>query len=87
MKKIRFSKDSDVITVFNNQPHNEILGNSQCVVDGLKGIVEYTREKITVNLGKYFVTFMGDGLGINSFSPEGAIVEGNIISLEFSQYD
>lgn len=87
MKKLRLSKDVDVITPFKNQPHIEILGNSQCIVDGLKGIVEYTREKITINLGKYFVTFYGDALGINSFSPEGAIVEGNIISLEFSQYD
>lgn len=87
MKKIRNRKDRDIIVPLNSEPHIEILGNSQCIVDGLKGVVEYKKEKIVINLGKYYVSFHGDDLYINSFSTEGAIVEGNIMSLEFSQYD
>jgi sporulation protein YqfC len=69
------------------KPRLEITGSNECVVDGLMGIVEYSNEKIKVNLGKYFVTFYGDGLFINSFSHEGAVVEGSINSLEFERYD
>ena len=64
-------------------PSLEIRGNSECIVDGLKGISEYSSEKIRINLGKISVSFLGDGLFINSFSPEGATVEGTIISVEF----
>jgi sporulation protein YqfC len=77
------SKNTDDIIVYANEPHLHITGNSECVVDGLKGIVEYTSQKIKINLGKYFVTFLGDDLYINSFSHEGAVVQGIIVSMEF----
>lgn len=69
--------------VFSNEPRLELNGSTQCVVDGLKGICEYNHDRIKIDLGKYCVTFFGDGLYINSFSYDGAIVEGNIISMEF----
>ena len=64
-------------------PCLEIRGNSECKVEGLKGISEYSSEKIRINLGKFSVSFLGDGLFINTFSPEGATVEGTIVSVEF----
>lgn len=76
-------KNTDDIVTYTHSPHLELVGNSECVVDGLKGIIEYTKEKIKINLGKYFVTFIGDELYINSFSHEGAVVQGTIISVEF----
>ena len=76
-------KSKDNIISYTNEPHLELVGNSQCIVDGLKGIAVYTAQKIKVNLGKYYVTFFGDNLFINAFSYEGAIVEGTIVSLEF----
>ena len=75
------SKDN--IISYTYASHLEITDNSRCVVDGLKGIVSYSSDKIKVNLGKYCVTFFGDNLFINAFSLEGAIIEGTIISLEF----
>lgn len=80
-------KNTDDIVTYTNIPHLELVGNSECVVDGLKGIIEYTKEKIKINLGKYFVTFLGDGLYINSFSHEGAVIQGTIISVEFESND
>ena len=73
----------DNIVSYTYDSNLEITGNSKCVIDGLKGIAAYSSDKIKVNLGKYYVTFFGDNLFINAFSPEGAIVEGTIISLEF----
>ena len=75
------NKDSIIGAVI--LPRIELIGNSQCVIDGLKSIEVYSQDKIKVNLGKHFVTFFGDNLFINAFSPEGAIVEGLIVSLEF----
>lgn len=80
-------KHREDILSYSGTPHIELNGSTQCVINGLKGINEYTKEKIKINLGKYFIVFYGDELYINSFSYEGAIVEGNIISLEFESYD
>lgn len=65
------------------KPRLEMTGR-ECLVDGLQSIIEYSSDKITLNLGKQVITFFGDDLRINSFTREGAIVEGNIISMEFS---
>lgn len=65
----------------------EIIGVGECVVDGLKSICEYSADKIKMDLGKNYVTFFGDCLRIDSFSPRGAIVQGTIVSLEFDNHD
>lgn len=65
------------------KPRLEMTGR-ECLVDGLQSIVEYSNDKITVSLGSQIITFLGDDLHINSFTREGAIVEGNIVSMEFS---
>ncbi|MDD6620468.1 MAG: YabP/YqfC family sporulation protein [Eubacteriales bacterium] len=65
------------------KPRIEMAG-SECLVDGLEGIIEYSSTKIQVSLGTQIITFWGDDLRINSFTREGAVVEGNIMSMEFS---
>ena len=76
-------KHRDEIIAYTTAPHLEIVGNTECVIDGIKGILEYTKDKIKIDFGKYAVTFVGDELCIDSFSHEGAVVEGTIISVEF----
>lgn len=80
-------KHNDDIISYASSPHLEIVGDSQCVVDGLQGILEYTKERIKIDLGKYAVLFIGSDLYINSLSHEGAVVEGTIISMEFCSND
>lgn len=75
--------DGEAVFDYTLSPHIELVGTSQCVIDGLKSIIEYSAEKIKIDLGKYSVTLVGDGLFINSFSCEGATVEGTIVALEF----
>ena len=64
-------------------PHVHLIGSSQCVVDGLKGICEYKRERVNINLGKYCLLVVGNGLCINELSPDGAVIEGDILSVEY----
>ena len=84
IKKLREEKN---IVSYALQPHIEICGTDECVLDGIKGISKYSNDAITVCLGKFNVSFFGDNLYINSFSSEGAVLRGNIISMEFSSDD
>ena len=80
-------KYRDDIVAYANAPRLEIVGDSQCVVDGLRGILEYTKDRIKIDLGKYAVLFIGSDLYINALSHEGAVVEGTLISMEFCSHD
>ncbi len=82
MKK-RSQKPSNYDYFF-GKPRLEMTGR-ECLVDGLKSVVEYSDSKIIISLGSRLITFFGDELCINSFTKDGAIVEGNIISMEFSE--
>lgn len=86
MKKISIKEKLSVSPkeLLFGEPRIEMSGN-ECLVDGMQSIIEYSDTKITVSLGSQQITFLGDGLRINFFTGEGAVVEGNIISMEFSQ--
>lgn len=88
MKKFSLRELTDFpLEYYTGEPHLEIIGNFECVVDGLKSIVEYSSDKIKLNIGKRAVTFFGEDLHINSFTPQGAVVQGFIMSMEFSDAD
>ncbi|MBQ7202734.1 MAG: YabP/YqfC family sporulation protein [Eubacterium sp.] len=76
-------KSREDIIEYATSPHIELVGNHECVVDGLKGILEYTKDRVKVDLGKINAIISGCELSIDSFSKEGAVVCGTIISLEF----
>lgn len=87
MKKIKERKKNKIskapFDYYFGKPRIEMTG-SECLVDGLESIIEYSPTKIQVSLGSQLITFWGDDLRINSFTREGAVVEGNILSMEFS---
>lgn len=88
MKKIKLRELTDFpIDYYTGEPHIEIIGNYECVVDGLKSILEYSSDRIKLCIGKRAVTFHGEDLHINAFTPEGAIVQGTILSVEYSDAD
>ena len=80
IKKIKRSK-KEFDYIF-GKPRLEIAGG-ECLVDGLKSVVEYSDTKISVSLGSQIIVFNGFDLKINSFTKEGAIIEGNITYMEF----
>lgn len=85
MKKIKLKEKvkPEPYDYYFGRPRLEMTGR-ECLVDGLQSILEYSSDKITLSLGTQIITFFGDELRINSFTREGAVVEGNIISMEFS---
>ena len=63
--------------------HIELVGNCECIVDGCKGIIEYTNSYIKLSLGEKIITFTGDDLNIISMNFENVMIEGNILQIEF----
>ncbi|MDD6659208.1 MAG: YabP/YqfC family sporulation protein [Eubacteriales bacterium] len=82
-KSKKADKESDAFEYYFGKPRLEMTGR-ECLVDGLERIIEYSSTKITVSLGSQLITFIGNDLKINSYTREGAIVEGNIMAMEFS---
>lgn len=88
MKKFQIKNLTEFpVEYYTGEPHLELCGNSECIVDGLKSILEYSADKIKLNIGKRAITFLGQDLEINSFTPEGAVVRGFIMSMEFTDAD
>lgn len=62
----------------------ELLGNRQAVVDGCRGIIEYSDSCIRLSAQGLILKFSGTGLEIKAFTESEAIVGGTILGLEFS---
>lgn len=62
----------------------EFRGNTDVIIEGCKGIVEYEESGISLNLGKMIVRFGGADLEISSFYEEQAILKGTVAAMEFS---
>ncbi len=67
-----------------NTCHIELSGNREAIVDGCKGVLEYDENTIKLNTGKTIVRFTGTDLSINTLNMETAVIEGNIVTLDFS---
>ena len=62
----------------------EIISDCCALVDGCKGVSEYSEALITLSLGKKSVSIEGQRLTIKSLSMEQAMVEGIISKVEFN---
>ena len=62
----------------------EFRGNSDIIIEGCKGIIDYEETKISLNLGKMIVRFGGAELEISSFFEEQAIIKGTVVTMDFS---
>ena len=67
-----------------DSPHIELLGNREVTVDGCKGILEYDDGFIRLNLGKTVLRLTGRDLMITALSDRTAVIEGYILSIEFT---
>lgn len=61
----------------------ELLQNRQAVVDGCKGVLEYSDTCIRLGADRLILRFTGTELLLRTFSSSSAIVEGNIVTVEF----
>lgn len=61
----------------------ELLSNREAVVDGCRGILEYTDCCIRLSADRLTIRFCGQRLELRSYGENGAVVEGLIASVEF----
>ena len=70
-------------SVFNGTAQMELYGNSEAVIQGCKGIVEYDEDLIRLDTGNLVIRFRGAGLEIKCFTEVQTVVRGQFISIDF----
>lgn len=71
------------LSVVGDLSYMEILGNSKVVLDGCKGVLEYSEESVCLNLSRGTIRFCGSGLCLRALNFEQAIINGQINTIEF----
>ena len=66
-----------------NNPHFELNGSSEMLVDGCEGIMHYSERRIRLNCGKEVVEIKGFELQLEHLGDKEASVKGKILSFEF----
>ncbi|MDD6022416.1 MAG: YabP/YqfC family sporulation protein [Acutalibacteraceae bacterium] len=61
-----------------------LTGNKRAIIDGAKGVVEYNPGCVRLNLGRLCLRFCGESLTIKTLSDDKTVVEGTILSMDFS---
>jgi sporulation protein YqfC len=61
----------------------ELIDNTEAVIDGAQGVLEYGDGIVRVSLGKKIVKFTGRSLNLKSMDSNSLIIEGYITSVEF----
>ena len=62
----------------------ELIGNREATVDGCRCVVDYSNEKIVLNIGSGNIKFCGSDLIITTLSGNIAVIKGLIASIEFN---
>lgn len=70
-------------TVLPGMANIELSGNREAIVDGCGGIVQYDDEVIKLSAGKLVVCFYGNRLTIRTLTTDQAVIEGEIVSIQF----
>ncbi len=68
---------------FDGMNHIEMTGNKEAIIDKCLGIIEYSEERIKLNLGKNTLCISGNGLCIKEYGCQLVKICGTIISAEF----
>lgn len=76
-------KNKLISEMFRDEPRIEMSGNREIIIDGCKGVVEYTENNIRISLGKSVLSLSGDNLLIQSFDNDVVIINGQISDIDF----
>ena len=80
-KKKRFTPDIPPII---NAPCLEFSSNREVVIEGSKGVVEYSGECIRINTADVMLSFFGRELDLKCISESALIIAGYITKVEFT---
>lgn len=72
-----------VLPPMNGAPCMELSGNREAVLEGSRGVLEYSPETIRVNTEGMIVSFFGRDLDLRCISPSAMIIGGCITKIEF----
>ena len=61
----------------------ELYGNKQIIIDGAKGVIDYSEDFLKIDLGNICLKISGRNLVIESFIYEQIDVKGEIVTVEF----
>ncbi len=67
-----------------NQPCIELSGNREMLIEGCKGVLEYTPACIRVNTASMILTAEGRELNLRCISESALIIDGFMTSLSFT---
>lgn len=70
-------------TIVQGFNHIELFGNREAIINGCAGILEYSDEKIKINMGKNTIQFTGSDLCIKEYGISQAKIYGMILTVEF----
>ncbi|MBQ4645037.1 MAG: YabP/YqfC family sporulation protein [Clostridia bacterium] len=76
-------KNKIIGEMFRDEPRIELTGNREVIIDGCKGVVEYTENNIRISLGENVLSLSGDNLLIQSFDNDVVIINGQISDIDF----
>ena len=77
-------KNKIINEMFRDEPRIEMTGNREIIIDGCKGVVEYTENNIRLSLGESVMSLSGDSLLIQSFDNDVVIISGQISDIDFT---
>lgn len=63
--------------------HMEINGNTEAVVEGCGGVLEYSEESVRIRSGKMIVRFVGRGLTIKCLTADALVINGFLTGIEY----
>ena len=76
-------KKGDLANVLLGGAHIELFSNREAVIDGIRGVLEYSDCYIKLNIGKGTLDFWGNNLEITSLDADGIGICGKINKIEF----
>lgn len=69
--------------VVSNMPRIEISGGRQMLIEKHRGVLEYSREEISVNTLNSVVRIRGKGLEIRAMTADELLISGNFSGIDF----
>lgn len=70
-------------TIVSGFNHIEFFGNREAIVNGCAGILEYSDERIKINMGRNTILFKGSDLCMKEYGTSQAKISGVILTVEF----
>lgn len=84
-KKDREKENQKIKAEFNyDLPSLEFVGNREVVIEGSKGVLEYSDTKIRINTPLMILCFIGRNLNLKCISESALIIDGYITDVSFS---